>query len=63
MIFKNLRKVAEEVPETVAQARTSLESLEGGVDRANATMAILATVAIAALILSTVAVVRTQATQ
>lgn len=61
MMLKNFRRATEEVPVLAAQARNSLDNLDGGVRRANSTMAILATVAVAALLLSTVALLRVQA--
>lgn len=52
--FREFRTAVREVPEAV-------EDLSSGVRRANQTMAILAVVAVVALALSTVALLRAQA--
>lgn len=61
MILKNLRSASEDLPEIANRARNSLANLDSGVRRANATMGLLATVAVVALVLATVAYVRVQA--
>jgi hypothetical protein len=60
-MIRNIRTAIAEVPETVEQARRSLDQLDGGVRRANTTMGLLAIVATLALILATVALVRSEA--
>jgi hypothetical protein len=57
---KEIRNAVREVPETADLARRSLASLDAGVNRANVTMLILGIVAVAALGLATVALMRTE---
>lgn len=61
MILKNFRSAVADVPEIADRARSSLDNLDGGVRRANATMAILATVAVLALGVAVLALVQVRA--
>jgi hypothetical protein len=60
-MISNLRNAVTALPETVTQARRSLEQLDGGVRRANTTMGLLAIVATLALVLATAALLRSEA--
>jgi hypothetical protein len=59
--IRNFRNAVSEVPETVERARQSLANLDTGVQRANVTMLILGIVAVAALGLASVALLRASA--
>lgn len=58
VLIRNFRRVARDVPALAGQARDSLDNLDGGVRRANVTMAILAGVAIVALGVATFALLQ-----
>lgn len=59
-VIRDLRTAIGAVPETADRARKSLDQLDSGVRQANSTMAILATVALLALVFSTVALVQSR---
>jgi hypothetical protein len=56
--IKEFRNAVHEVPEVADRARQSLTNLDAGVRRANVTMLILGLVAVAALGVATVALLR-----
>lgn len=59
-ILNTVRTAAEEVPELADRARRSLDILDGGVRQANATMGLLAVVAVVALAVAVLALVQVQ---
>jgi len=58
--MREFRNAVKAVPDTAERARESLTTLDAGVRRANSTMLVLAGLAIAALLLSTVALLRAE---
>lgn len=59
-LIKDLRNATREVPALAAQARESLAQVGAGVNRANATMTLLAIVAFLALGVAVIAITRTE---